>query len=213
MAKRRTYQNVLGLSDDVLSEEFRWPRPGDKAFRTNDDYQANAPLEKHGHARLVLMADGYKMGADAMVAEALGDTYKSATLVFPILFNYRHFIELSIKYTLATYGRAVGIKPIWNTHDLIPLWNRLLEVFDAYGTEDPDDGDPIVGEIVGEFAKLDPDSFAHRYPVDTKGKLIELTMEEIDLETLRDVMGAVDNFFTGVDGYLDYLRDAGSEDN
>lgn len=38
-------------------------------------------------------------------------------------------------------------------------------------------------------------------------------MEEIDLETLRDVMGAVDNFFTGVDGYLNYLRDAGSEDN
>jgi len=28
---------------------------------------------------------------------------------------------------------------------LIPLWNRLLEVYDAYGTNDPDEADKIVG--------------------------------------------------------------------
>lgn len=154
------------------------------------------------------MSEGYKMGADAMVEEALGDNYKSATLVFPILFNYRHFIELSIKYTIATYGPPVGLGPVWNTHYLIPLWNKLLQVFDAYGTDDPDDADQIVGGIIAEFAKIDPNSFSHRYPVDTQGNIIELAQEEIDLDALRDVMNGVEGFFNGADGYLDHIRSA-----
>jgi hypothetical protein len=209
MAKHKTYQEQLGISEDTLKLDFRWPQPGDRAFQRNQDWRANAPLEKGGQTRLVLMAEGYKMGADAMVREASGDSYRSAALVFPILFNYRHFIELSIKYTIATYGPTVGINPIWNGHELIPLWNTLLEVFDAYGTDDPDEADKIVGAIIEEFAKLDPRSINNRYPVDTRGNKIELTQEEVDLEALRGVMESVANFFTGADGYLDDLKGAG----
>lgn len=209
MAKRKTYQKYLAISEDALSVDFRWPQPGDRPFQRNDDWKANARLEKGGLTRLVLMAEGYKIGADAMVEEALEDNYKSATLVFPILFNYRHFIELSIKYTIATYGPAVGVEPVWNGHELLSLWNTLLKVFDAYGTDDPDQADKIVAGVVEDFARLDPKSISNRYPVDTKGNVIELTLEEVDLEALRDVMKGVEGFFTGADGYLDSLRSAG----
>ena len=73
MAKRKSYQEQLGISEDALRTDFRWPRPGDRAFQTNEDWRANAPIKKG----------------------------------FPILFNYRHFIELSIKDTIATYCPAV----------------------------------------------------------------------------------------------------------
>ncbi len=202
MAKRKTYQEQLGISEDSLAASFRWPQPGDRAFQRNEDGRENAPLEQAEHARLVIMSEGYKMGADAMVDEALGDNSKGATLVFPILFNYRHYLELSLKYLIATYGPAVGLEPVWNTHHLIPLWNMLLELMDAYGTSDPDEADQVVGSIVQEFAKLDPNSFANRYPVDTRGNVIELAMEEVDLTALRDVMNGVDGFFSGADGYL-----------
>ena len=209
MAKRTTYQEQLGIPEDALDSGFRWPRAGDRAFQSNEERSANAMLERGAQARFVLMAEGYKMGADAMIEEAAGDIYKSGTLVFPILFNYRHFIELQLKYTIATYGPTVGIEPVWNSHNLIPLWNRLLELLDAYGTDDPDDADKIVGTIIEEFAKIDPNSFFHRYPVDTRGQVLELTREEVDLAALKDVMDGVSGFFTGADGYLDALKSAG----
>ncbi|MBO9501648.1 hypothetical protein [Brevundimonas sp. A19_0] len=63
--------------------------------------------------------------------------------------------------------------------------------------------------IVAEFAKVDPGSFSYRYPVDTKGKLIELAHDRLDLGALADVMNAVDGYFSGCDGYLDHLQSAG----
>ena len=39
--------------------------------------------------------------------------------------------------------------------------------------------------------------FSHRYPVDKKGKVLELTLEEVDLEALRDMINAVEDFFAG----------------
>jgi len=80
----------------------------------------------------------------------------------------------------------------------------------AESIPDEDKGFKLVAfrKLGSEFAKIDPDSFSHRYPVDKKGKVLELTQEEVDLEVLRDVMNGVEGFFTGADGYLDNLRSA-----
>lgn len=51
-------------------------------------------------------------------------------------------------------------------------------------------------------AENDPGSFSRRYPVYTKGWLIELPHENVDLAALADVMNAVDGFFSGCGGYL-----------
>ena len=74
-------------------------------------------LNAVGITRLVLMKDGYKTAADLMVEAAASDRLSRDTLVFPIIFNYRQFLELSLKYQLATFGPEVGIKPNWKSHD------------------------------------------------------------------------------------------------
>ncbi|MCQ1775484.1 hypothetical protein NOI24_30015, partial [Neorhizobium galegae] len=106
-------------------------------------------------------------------------------------------------------GSKVGVDAVWKTHDLGDLWKTLTEVLDGYGHNDPDQTDPIVAEIVAEFAKVDPKSFSYRYPVDTKGKPIPIAHSELDLSALADVMEALEGYFSGSDGYLDSLRDAG----
>ena len=201
MAKRKSFE-------DLLNTEFRWPRQGDKPFVVADDPYDNANVAEDGFSRLVLMTNGYKKAADLMVEASAGSHVTRSILVFPIIFNYRQFLELSLKYQLATFGRAVGIEPNWTSHDLGKLWTAFLEMLERYGTPDPDEADPVVGEIILEFAKIDPGSYSYRYPVDQRGKPLPVSHSDLHLPTLADVMDGVAGYFKGCDGYLDHLLGA-----
>lgn len=200
--KRRTFE-------EIIHEEFRWPATGDMPFVEAADHLENANIAASARTRLVLMTDGYKKGADLMVAHTLEHEVDRDFLVCPIIFNYRQFLELSLKYMLATYGRHVDVKPNWNSHRLEALWADFATMLERFGTEDPDEADPIVEEVVGQFAKIDPGSYSHRYPVDQKGQPLPLALTDLHLPILRDVMQAVANYFTGCDGYIDNLVGAG----
>lgn len=201
MGKRKSFE-------EVLNAQFRWPKQGDKPFVVAEEPFDNANIAGDGFTRLVLMMDGYKQAADLMIAASVDDRPMRDVLVFPIIFNYRQFLELALKYQIATYGPTVGIEPVWNTHFLDRLWGRFLEMLERYGTEDPDEADPAVGEIVLEFAKIDPDSYSYRYPVDRRGNPIPVAYTDLHLPTLADVMEGVAGYFTGCDGFLSDRRDA-----
>ena len=119
--------------------------------------------------------------------------------------GYRRFLELSLKFHLATYGRCVRTEPNWCSHDLAKLWAEFLAMLEEYGTVDPDEVDPVVGEIIFEFTKIDPDSYAYRYPVDRKGNPLPIAYNELHLPTLADVMNGIDGYFNGCDGYLNNM--------
>jgi hypothetical protein len=156
-----------------------------------------------------MMTEGYKRGADLMVMRSVDNPFDRDTLVFPIIFNYRQFIELSLKYLIAAYGSTVGVGPNWISHDLAVLWKTFSHLLGQYGHSYPNPDDLVVAGIIAEFAKVDPHSFAYRYPVDTKGNPIPVAHQDLDLSVLADVMQAVDGYFSGCDGYLDNLQ--GSE--
>lgn len=200
------------LFEQILTQQFRWPRRGDRPFTESTDWQRNASIARHGHERLVLMMSGYKTAADLMVEHAARSSYDRDVLVFPIVFNYRHFIELSLKYLIATYGRTVNIEPNWQTHDLAKLWLTLKNVLKEYGDDDPDHTSDDVERIVAEFAKVDPQSFSYRYPVSRDGQLLELGQDKLDLRVLADVMKGLDSYFTGCDGWLDNIQSNAPDD-
>ena len=195
--------------ESLLHTDFRWPTEGDAPFTQSENWEQNVYIDRFGHGRIVMMMNGYKMAGDLMVAQVARDRHDGDVLVFPVVFNYRQFIELSLKFLIATYGHTVGIKAEWNTHDLKSLWETFLEVLEGYGHDDAEGTDAIVEEIILEFAKVDPRSFSYRYPVDTKGNPVLLAHQEIDLHRLADVMHGLDGYFSGCDGYLDDLQKAG----
>jgi len=201
MGKRKSFE-------EILNAEFRWPKQGDKPFVVAAEPIDNANISGDGFTRLVLMMDGYKEAARLMIAASADDRPMRDALVFPIIFNYRQFLELALKYQIATYGPSVGIEPVWNTHFLDRLWGRFLEMLERYGSEDPDEADPAVGEVVLEFAKIDPDSYSYRYPVDRRGNPIPVAYADLHLPTLADVMEGVAGYFRGCDGFLSARRDA-----
>lgn len=155
------------------------------------------------------MTEGYKKAADLMVETAANDRFARDTLVFPIIFNYRHFLELSLTCQLANFGPDVGIDPNWTSHDLAKLWADFLAMLDHFGTDDPDEVDPVLEAIILELAKIDPGSYSYRYPVDRKGNAVPVAYSDLHLPTLADVMQGVAGYFKGCDGYLSNLVDAG----
>jgi hypothetical protein len=193
----------------ILNREFRWPKLGDQPFTQSTAWQGNAYIDEHVHGRLVMMMTGYKKGADLMVRRTAQDPRERDALVFPIVFNYRQFVELSLKYLIGTYGHTVGVKAIWTNHDLAGLWKAFMRVLEGYGHTIFDEGDQAAMAIVAEFAKVDPRSFSYRYPVDTKGNPIPMAHHELDLASLADVIEGLDNYFSGCDGYLSDLQGAG----
>jgi hypothetical protein len=187
--------------EDLLKTDFVWPH-------TASDDDRNARVDPHSDGRLVLMITGYKDGADLLVQRAEESEYQRDSLIYPIIFNYRQFIELSLKYLIATYGHTVGIQANWQSHDIAFLWSVLVKVQAEYGDDDRDHTNPVVAKIIAEFSKIDPDSYAFRYPVDRSGKLIPAGLEELDLPILAKVMDRVAAYFDGCDGYLDHLQSA-----
>lgn len=188
---------------------FRWPKAGDRLFAQSYHQHENADLNLFGFSRTWRMTSGYKMAADLMVERAAGNYHDKDLLVFPIIFNYRHFIELSLKSLIADYGPAVGVDANWKSHDLLVLWQTLQQIFELYGVDDPDDTDAVVEQMITEFAKVDPGSFSFRYPRDRNGNPIPLAHDAVDLAIMADTMKALEGYFSGCDGYLDSLKNAG----
>jgi hypothetical protein len=196
--------------ESLLRTDFRWPTEGDAPFTQSENWEQNAYIDRFGHGRIVMMMMGYKLAGDLMVAQVARDRH---VLVFPVVFNYRQFIELSLKFLIATYGHTVGIAAEWNTHDLKSLWQTFSKVLDGYGHDDAEGTDAIVEEIILEFAKVDPGSFSYRYPVDTKGNPVPLAHQEIDLHRLADVMQGSMGIFPAAMVIWTICRERGRDPN
>ncbi len=122
-------------------------------------------------------------------------------LIYPLLFNYRHAIELATKWVITQYGSysTVHIDDIEH-HNLWKLWHLCKQIIIEVGSES--DAISVVEGVIKEFHGLDKSAQAFRYPSDKEGVLFVLPYRMIDLQNIRDVMEGVSLFFNGVDGQL-----------
>ncbi|MEG0513943.1 MAG: hypothetical protein RR653_14655, partial [Clostridia bacterium] len=69
------------------------------------------------------LREGYKNSADDLVEIALKDGSSTTldTYIFPILFSYRHSLEISLKHI---YYRYLGSLPKGG-HNLLALWDKV----------------------------------------------------------------------------------------
>lgn len=197
-------EDAMNMEDLGIS----WPKLGDKAFSTAPRPIDNVVFHSNGVGKTWRMTEGYKRAADHLVKLANANWHEREHLVYPILFNYRHFIELSLKSLIDEFGPAVGVPANWKTHDLIVLWQALKRVYELYEAVERNDEDAAVESIIKEFALIDPGSFSFRYPRDTKGNPVSLVQSEVDLAGMANVMEALEVYFSGCEGYLDHLQNS-----
>jgi hypothetical protein len=206
-----TFDDRLEKAFRLPEDGFPWPEIGDKLFSRGQPTSA-AWLARHTDDRFYHMTEGYQLAGDLLVEQAeAGGWSARRKLVYPIVFCYRHFLELTLKAILEKYGSMVNIEPNRSGHTLEGLWmdfRRLLRDLDAEGGPGDEQATEVVGQCVAEFAKMDPSSQTFRYPTSKRGQPFELDLDSIDLPQLHDTIEKIDTYFTCLDASLDQIKEA-----
>jgi hypothetical protein len=175
---------------DRFSE--RWPTKGDRIFLPGRDAW---PADSIGE-RVYRLAKGYKLAADALVHNFLGEPRDHDNLIYPILFCYRHYIEITLKQIIDDHGPWLGIRPGNQDHKLPELWKLFLQIAVAYHNDPADIAADAVESCIHELSRFDPGAVAFRYAKDRRTKsLIPLGFGSVDLINMHDVMSGIANFF------------------
>ena len=146
---------------------------------------------------------GYERAAHQLFEGMHQNGHMQNFLCFPIVFLFRHYIELELKRLtamaqVARNGRADRI-PV--DHDLIRLWTRFeseTREFDDYSNQSA-----LVCERIRELSSIDSRSESFRYPIEKRGAPVFSTIERINVRNLAEIMEAISMYFDGWDGYLD----------
>lgn len=139
-------------------------------FTSAEDFHNNAcvnwcldPLE--------LYTTAYKEAAEKLVKEVVSSHRHQDTLVYPIVFLYRQYIELRLKEIIRS-GRKFLDEPgdFPTTHRIHELWSSAKIIIKKILENEEEKPDfEFVEHVLAEFSNYDPESFSFRYPTDKKG--------------------------------------------
>lgn len=185
---------------DELSAAFPWPAASARAFPAvgpSSELGAVAAGGWWGHAH------NYKDAADFLVDGLITQRFEMDS-IGPILFLYRHYLELSLKamaHQVATGddGKKASVKKA--SHDLKSLWKIICDACD-YQPSAPD----LVGvtELIEEWSKMDAQSFAFRYPTTKAGdpSLHPDLPPFVNIRTVAQSMTEIGNAFLVIDAHI-----------
>ena len=190
----------------------------DPLFKSGADIDTQACVSQYGGHNLNLFATGYKEAADQLINYMCKSASSRDTLVFPIIFLYRHYLELRFKDIIVIGTKLLDKNEKYpDGHKLKDLWPRAKGIARQVWK---DSGEPpefaLIDHIVQEFLKFDPESDAFRYPTDKTGKKMSLRgITHINLrhvgEQINKVAGVLDAISLGLCEYLDYKREMEAE--
>ena len=191
---------------DKLSK-YRWPTKGDRLMHESRDWNCGVDFSRDGISRHVFIWDGYMKAGELLIEACDEHSYERHSLIYPILFNYRHGIELAMKWVIVQYGQysTVQIDKIGH-HNLWELWQICKQIIIEVGSESEDISH--VEQVIKDFQDSDISGMAFRYPNNKNGDLFTLPDGMVDLRNIRDVMEGVSHFFDGVDGQLNHQSGA-----
>lgn len=201
------------MEEEQLSLEPQMPEVSDQLFRPfNDDYRHNAII-RTGIRQFFLFSDAYMTAALKLFEQLDGSAYYANTLVYPIVFTCRHFLELRLKELISGLNYAKSQEYSFDKHHrLYDLWSTYRKLHASMGVDtSPEDKTfDAVDKLIKEFATTDPVSFSFRYPVD-KEENPTLKIETLDLDNFRTVMDKLFNFFSNQSDHVFYFIDMADE--
>lgn len=134
---------------------------------------------------------GYKDAADVLLAHLETIGRDARKLGPPIVFLYRHHLELSLKRLARQCGRLLGregVVPL--SHKLDDLWQLCLSLLRSLSVGGIDtDEVKHTTRLIDEFCRIDQTSEAFRYPEDKEG--YPSLAGDIELGRIREIVGKI----------------------
>jgi hypothetical protein len=191
-------RKMMLMSDNQLKDwwtnpslEIRELKDDDRLFVAAEDYRTNAHLDWYDDLT-DLCISGYKEAGDALV-DLVADRSRTAnSLIFPVAFLYRHYLELRLKSVLYYSYRLLGRKyKQEREHNLSKLWSKVRDILIERW---PNDKGELVAfdNLMDQFEKIDPRSTTFRYPSDFgENNSLKSEYPIINLGNLKEVIGAM----------------------
>lgn len=202
--------------DKLLNKKLRSPRLDDKLFIEADDWWMNACLDWYNDPTEIYIC-GYKESADLLVENVSTRKGSADSLIFPIVFLYRHYIELRLKSLLHDGHRLLdrAHKPK-AVHQLSKLWPQVRGILEELWPDGDSADLQAMDLLIEQFEEVDPRSTSFRYPKDLKGNnSVKLEQPKLNLRNLAEVMNSISIILEGSAGaiseYQGYKNDMESE--
>ncbi|MNB87036.1 hypothetical protein D3C81_669110 [compost metagenome] len=202
--------------EDIFGEGvvYEQPKKGAILFQETSNYYHFAHFGWGIKSRFYGYIKGYKEVSDMAIEKAVTsqDIVLLDTYVFPIIFNYRQFLELSLKSLYLDYSddapqlRIQTIEKV--SHDLMKIW-RKVEPISLSPYKDKDHHREMVKVVESyllQYHEMDEKSFNFRYPITKQLTPVFSKEMRVDLVNLRNRMQELSNFFDGMDGALDDMK-------
>jgi hypothetical protein len=141
---------------------------------------ANAALHIQDEADSYAYVSGYRLGAQVLAQAALEGRYQTNVLVYPILYLYRHTVELHLKRIIPMAAQLGGPplsrdekRHMTDEHSVRKLWNILKPRLSApHGTWLGIGDDRLAGmdAHISQLDAVDEKSFCFRYATEKNGR-------------------------------------------
>lgn len=184
-----------------MSKDFNWPKQGNKAF-------VSAAEGAYFHIPSVRMlypphGTAFKEAAEVVIdkIEADGDKPANDIFVFPVVYLYRHGIEVNLKSIVHVgiglkFLKKEDVEEDLKWHNLAALWNHAKKLL-LYRWSSSDPAPLKATEaVINELHQADPNGQVFRYAANKDGKRhrYEKLPDHISVAKLKKTMDGVFNF-------------------
>jgi hypothetical protein len=197
----------------TIEELLRFPRKGDGVI------PAPTPLERYRGDPEDAYALGYRMAAN-ILAEEVRRQGREAVLFYPVVFLYRHHVELMLKNLIFAFSEPAVRRVteseelskkdrdrLRKTHSLQALWDQLRPMVQALRGVVSAEEIKGINFYIQQLTEIDPNSESFRYATEleeTRAALGRAQKEgaAVDLQTFAEAMERLAGRLGGLDDYL-----------
>jgi hypothetical protein len=147
-----------------------------------------------------VFAKGYTLAANRLSGFLLEAPRFSDYEAYPVVFLYRHALELSLKHIIYSSVKLAAFKylddidhGLQNSHELRRLARIVEDILAILFPEDESlrQAMAMVTETCHEFSEIDPRSDGYRYPIDSRGQRSTKRDQVVNLRAVVDRMSSV----------------------
>jgi hypothetical protein len=185
-----------------------WPARAHSLAKADPNWTLNSCLKGWSKERASSRIIGYRDAADLVFQHLASDRGGRDTLVYPLVFLWRHAIELQLK-NIVDRGQIVlekeAVYP--KHHGLRDVWAMAIQVISALQEEDNGEISTVT-RIIDELCTIDPDSAGFRYHETKQGRpTLDKAPDYLNLGSVNEALAGVSSFLDGVDSVLEQAID------
>ena len=155
---------------------------------------------------------GYKNGADILCNHVDLTQRSQDTLIFPIIFLYRHYLELIIKEILSDCAKILEEDIKFKHHNLSSYWEMVKSNCSrAVEDEIPSDMKDQIENVIRQLICVDKGSDAFRYPFRTDGTPTLQGITHINIKQFSEQVSKASDALEAISSMLSVIVEMKSE--